>query len=148
VLNGNRVRDPNVQIFVVRDEAVAPGGESWMMLPGEVVCVVSAQGVTEVGAEALEVALGDFVDRGVWIGCEVNGEPVRMRVYHTTHVDHLLSPPAPVVMVAHGALVKVYMSASHFAPESATALEAVGVDYGAARVEGRLPEVEVTEIAA
>jgi hypothetical protein len=64
------------QARIARDERVRPGGEGVIALPGEVLFVVSADGVTQQGADCLEQAWAWYIDRGLWRYRAGGGRPI------------------------------------------------------------------------
>lgn len=101
-------------IHVVRDTHVQPGAETWLDLPGEIILVVSAAGITADGAAALEGALMYFLARGVWEYATGRGAPMDLRYFRTNH----LPPTRPAMVTSRGHLVKVYLCPDHFSLES------------------------------
>jgi hypothetical protein len=71
-----------VQVHIVRDDRVAPGGEGVVELPGELLFVVSAAGVTQDGAECLQACWRWFIDRGLWRYGQPGGQPLVTRYLH------------------------------------------------------------------
>lgn len=106
---------------IVRDERVRPGGEGVLALPGEVLFVVSADGVTAAGAHCLERAWGWYIDRGIWRYQEAGGVPILRTSYHLT--DALDDAACEVDACAES--VDIYLSPRHFTRGSANGLEVV-----------------------
>lgn len=98
-----------IEVHVVRDERVRPGGEGVVELPGELLFVVSAHGVSERGAAALVDSWRWFIDRGIWRYGAAGGDPVTT-VYH-----HAQRGREPVrVRCSRDAAVDVWCSPEHF----------------------------------
>lgn len=110
-----------MQVHVSRDPGTQPGRSTWLDLGGELVFVVSAAGVSALGAQALEQAWDAFIGRGRWV---YGGDGARISAhYHRQEVE-----PGDVVRVTcrgDGAQWRVdcYLSPEHFAAASVVGLE-------------------------
>jgi len=107
-----------VQIRIARDERVIPGGERWVELPGEVLLVVSAAGVTQGGAEALEDAWAWYIDRGLWRYGESGGEP-----FQTSYRRTRLAGRTAVRLVTWRGQVECMLDPGHFTQGTVNALQ-------------------------
>ena len=108
-----------MRVMVVRDEGKAPGAVEWVDHGGgEMVFVVSTEGMTDVGARALEAAWAAFVDAGVWRWQEAGGTPITA-TYHRT------GEPGTVVEVTMSAgIVDVWLSTRHYCWATVNSLQA------------------------
>lgn len=107
-----------MDVRIVRDERVAPGGEGTVELPGEILFVVSAAGVSEDGAEALEDGWRWFIHRGIWRYGEPGGEAV------TTCYRRVALPSDVVVRLScSSGVVECILSPQHFTQGSTSGLQ-------------------------
>lgn len=66
-----------MHVHVVRSPSVQPGGASWSSLGDEeILLFVAEDGVSEVGARALQRAWATYIDRGQWRYLEHGGEEI------------------------------------------------------------------------
>ena len=107
-----------MDVRIVRDDRVAPGGEGTVELPGEILFFVSAAGVSEDGAETLEDGWRWFIQRGIWRYGEPGGEPV------TTCYRRAPLPADVVVRLScSSGIVECILSPEHFTQGSANGLQ-------------------------
>jgi hypothetical protein len=106
-----------VDVQIVRDRRVMPGGEGIVEMPGELLFVVSAQGVTQEGADGLLSCWRWFIDRGLWRYQDGGGDMLTT----TYHLVALEGASAEVETSA--GLVRCWLSRDHFARGSANGLQ-------------------------
>lgn len=112
---------------VIRDEALAPGSETWLDLGGDLVFVVSAGGATEGGVRALGRAWAYYLDVGDWRFGPGSGTPVQARCFRTWHVR----PGYAAVVTSRPGWVKCYLRPSCFSEATASALDRAVQDCSA-----------------
>lgn len=108
-----------VKARIVRDDRVKPGGEGVVEMPGEILFVVSAEGVTQGGAEALEDAWGWFIERGLWRYDERGGESITATYRRAT----LPGEVAARVCCSSAGQVTCLLSPEHFTQGSVSGLQ-------------------------
>lgn len=106
-----------MQVRIVRDDRVNPGGEGVVELPGELLFVVSAAGVTQGGAESLLECWEWFIDRGLWRYQASGGSPL-VTTYHRQDIG----AAAARVRCTPGQ-VDVWCSPCHFTQGSVNGLQ-------------------------
>lgn len=107
----------DVEARIARDERVTPGGEGVIELPGELLFVVSAAGVTAEGADCLQRAWEWYIERGIW-QYRQGLAPVRRVTYHRTDLQGAVCEVA-----AEQDVVDVYLSPEHFTLGSVSGLQ-------------------------
>ena len=106
-----------VQVHIVRDARVAPGGEGVVELPDELLFVVSAAGVTQDGAECLQACWRWFIDRGLWRYGHDGGQPL------TTTYHHRKPGHDAALVVCRPGEVECWCSPEHFTRGSVNGLQ-------------------------
>lgn len=107
-----------VGVRIVRDDRVRPGGEGVIELPGEVLFVVSAAGITQEGAECLEASWAWFIERGIWRYRAGGGAPIL-----SVHYSHADLGDAACEVDARAEVVAVRLSPHHFTRGSVNGLQ-------------------------
>jgi hypothetical protein len=95
-----------------------PGGEGVLELPGEILFVVSAAGVTRAGAECLQSSWAWFIDRGIWRYREDGGAPILRTTYRLADLGD-----AACEVTATPDEVDVLLSPCHFTHGSLNGLQ-------------------------
>jgi len=98
-----------MRVRVLRDQAVVPGAGCWSEDRDGLMFTVSAAGVSELGAQALEAAWAAFIDRGVWRWREDGGVALTV-AYHRADVPGVVVD----VEVSPDGRVDVWLSTAHF----------------------------------
>lgn len=110
-----------MKVHVVRDRVITPDRASWMEMADDIAFLVSAEGVSRAGAEALEQVWAPFVEDGTWLwrpGSIGVGKPIVTRYSVTGH----LPKDGVVWLSVRPGLVRGLLSRDHFAPASGRAL--------------------------
>jgi hypothetical protein len=113
-----------VIVHVARDPGIQPGGTQWFQIADdEIVFMVSAEGVTDIGARALEAVWTATREPGDWHFDTPVGDPATAAYYRQEWDEGAI-----VHLVQTGAHCDVYLSPCHFSEGSTRGIQRAASD--------------------